>query len=84
MPFNFGFVAHAADRKTINLRFNALATLLPTDVFADSWRADQAGNRTGDIPLHLADGSKFENPFLNIIEAVVVAVEYFAGAIQIA
>ena len=75
MSFDFGFIAHAADREAVELAVEGARHALPNAGLANAWRADEAD----DTPLHatceFADADKLENALLDILEPVVVVFE---------
>jgi hypothetical protein len=80
MAFDLGLVAHAADREAVELAPQRLGDRLADRGFADAGRANQQQDRTGHFAAHGANGEEFDDAFLYIVEAIVVAIQNLACA----
>src|SRR6185437_6809599 len=84
MAANFGFIAHAAERDAHEFASRGLADGHGEGSLAHTWRADEAENRAFGILDQLANGEEFEDAFLDFFQAVMVFVENFLGALDVA
>ena len=76
VPADLGFVAHAAQRDAHELAVHRARDRLPERRLADARRADEAEDRSLQVPLQLPDGEVFDDPFFDLVEVVVVLVEH--------
>src|SRR5262249_16310244 len=68
-------VAHAADRDARELAPERARDRLPERCLADTRGADEAEDRTADVPLQLRNGQVLDDAVLDLVEVVVVLVE---------
>ncbi|MNQ57142.1 hypothetical protein D3C85_712880 [compost metagenome] len=79
MAADLGFVAHAAQRHADELAVRRLGDGLPQRGLAHARRADQAQDRSLHLVHALLHGKIFEDPFLDLFEAIVVVVQHRFG-----
>ena len=84
MAANFRFVAHAAKRQTHKFAASGLGDGHSERSFAYARRSDKTKNRTFRILHQPANGEKFENALLDLLETVMIAFENLARVLQIA
>ena len=80
---DLGLVADAADREPLELAADGAGDRLPERGLADSGRADEAEDRTGQVVLQLRDGEVLQDAVLDLLEVVVVLVEDRPGAVEV-
>jgi len=77
MPANFRFIANPAQRNPHKL---AARRTGPDGhrqrSLADPWRPDEAQNGPLRIFSKLADGQKFQDSFLDLVQTIVLFVQY--------
>src|SRR5690554_1976211 len=66
MSLNLSLIAHPPEGEAVEVALQCMGNTLANGGFAHPGRTNQAEDRAGDIPLHLPDSDKFENPFLHI------------------
>jgi hypothetical protein len=75
VPLDLGLVAHAAEAEAVELASQCVGDRAADRGFADPGRAHQQQDRPGDGLLQRADGEELDDAVLDVLEAVVVAVE---------
>ena len=75
MAFDLRLVPHAAEGETEEFPSDRLRDAVSKRGLSDSGRADEADDGAVDFAFELGDADEFENPFFDVFEAVVVAVE---------
>ena len=83
VPLDLRLVAHAAQGETVEGAPEGGGDGVADAGLANPRGADQAEDRAGDVPLHLADGDELEDAVLDVLQPVVVAVEDLARLVQI-
>ncbi len=83
MALDLGLVAHAAHREAIELPAQRLGDGAAHGGLAHPGRADQQQDGATHVALEGALGEELDDPLLDVLEAVVVAVEYRAGMGQV-
>ena len=84
MAANLGFIPHAAERNAHKLASCRVANGHRQRSLAHARRADEAENRTLRILHQLPNRQKFQNPFLDLVEAVVLFVQDFFRGLDVA
>ena len=82
MTANLGLVTDTAERHA-----NELPVRCARDALAErclAWRSDEAENRTLERLHTLLHGEVLEDAFLDLLEAVMIFLEDFLGAIEVA
>src|SRR5690606_5202241 len=74
-----GFVVNAAERKPDEFSARRLCDRFSERGFTDARRTDEAKYRSLRIFYELANGQKFENPFLYFFQAVMIGVQRLFG-----
>src|SRR5436190_165462 len=80
---DFRLVAHAAERQAHELAVHRAGDRLGQRGLADSRRAGEGEDRRPRLLHQRADGEELEDPFLDLLEPVVVLVEDFFRALEI-
>ena len=84
MPADFGFIAHPAQRNAHELASRCMPDGHGQRSLAHSRRPHEAQNRALRILHQLANRQKFQDPFLDFVEAVVLFVQDFLRGFNIA
>jgi hypothetical protein len=72
------FVAHAAKRDADEFPVHRPRDRLSERRLADAGRPDEAENRTFEIAFQLAHSEVLDDPFLHLVEIVMILVEHLA------
>ncbi len=83
VALDLGLVTHAADREAEELPAQRPRNGLAHGGLADAGRADQADDGALRILLELAHGKVLDDPFLHVLQAVVILVEDVHGLLDI-
>ncbi len=83
MAANFRFVAHPAQRHPHELAIGGAGDGPPQRGFAHARRSDQAQDRPLELARPLLDGQIFENPLLDLFQAVMIGFQNRLGRRQI-
>ena len=83
VALDFGLVAHAADRKAVELAPERLGNGFADRGLADAGRPDQQQDRTRHFAAHGAHREKFDDAILHVVQAVVVAVENLTRVFEV-
>jgi hypothetical protein len=83
MPLDFGLVAHAANREAEELAPQRLGDRFADRGLANARRADQQQDRARHFALHRAHREEFDDAVLDVLEAIMVAVEDLACPRQV-
>ena len=83
MAANFGLVAHAAERHADELAIGCLGDRLAERGLADARGADQAEDRCLDLVDALLHGEILDDPFLDLVQAIVIDIQYLFSLAQI-
>ena len=78
-----GLVAHAAQRDADELSAHRFGDRFAERRLADARRADEAEDRAAAVGLELADGQIFDDPPLDLVQVVVIAVEDLPRLVQV-
>ena len=84
MAADFGFIAHAAQRQAHELASGGLGDRHSERSLAHAGRPDEAQDGSLGILHQAAHGQEFEDAFLDLLEAVVIAFEHLLREGQIA
>src|SRR5580658_7002 len=84
MAADFGLVAHSAKRHADEFSTRGLGDRHTQRSLAHTRRSDEAKNRTLGIFHQLPYGEKFENAFLDLFQPVVIFVQNFFSARDVA
>ena len=77
------FVVQTAERETHELAIQRTRNRTTQAGFAHARRADETQDRTLRLLLQLAHGQRFDDSFLDLVEAIVVFVQNFFGFFEI-
>ncbi len=83
VALDLGLVADAADREAIEAPAECIGDGVPDRGLADTGRADQQDDGAGDLALVDANGQEFQDAFLHILQAVMIAIQDAARALEI-
>ena len=83
MAFDFRFVTHAAEGETEEFPSDRFRNAVAERGLADAGRADEADDGAVDFAFEFRDTDEFENPFFDVFEAEMVAIENAAGDFDI-
>ena len=81
MAADFGLISDAAQADTDKLTPQCAGDRFPQRGFPDSRWADEAENRALHFLFELSDGQVFQDSFLDLLEVVVVVIQYFGGSL---
>ena len=81
---DFGLIAHAAERHADELASGGLGDRHSQRSLADARRPDETEDRAFGILDQLAHGEKFKDALLDLLQAIVIFVQNFFGAGNIA
>ena len=84
MAADFRLIAHSAERHPDELAAGGLGDRHAERGLADARRSDETENRTFGIFHQLANGEKFEDALLDLLETIVIFVQNFLGARDVA
>src|SRR5579871_93255 len=84
MAANFSLVADAAERNANKLAAGGVADGHRERSLADARRSNEAENRALRILDELTNGKKFKDPFLDLLETVMLFVENLFGGADVA
>src|SRR5258708_3335723 len=84
MAADFRFVTHAAERHAHELAARGFGDRHSERSLAHARRPDETKNRAFGIFYQLADGEKFEDALLDFLEAIMIFVQSFFGARDVA
>ena len=76
-------VADAADRDPLELPAQRTGDRATEAGLADTWRPDEAEDRSRRLRVQLADGQVLEDPVLDLLEVIVVLVEDLASVADV-
>src|SRR3954453_21574538 len=76
-------VAHAADGDALERAPERARDRLAQRRLADAGRADEAHDRAARVRLELAHREELEDAVLDLLDVVVVGVEYLAGVVEV-
>ena len=79
MAADLGLVAHAAERHAHELAAGRLGDRLAERGLADAGRADEAEDRPLQLVRAALHGEVFDDPLLDLVEAVMIGVEHLLG-----
>ena len=79
MALDFSFVTHAADTETVEGTAQTLGDRAADTGFAHTGRPDQQDDRAADRTFIGTQGQKLQNTCLDVIQAIVIMVQYLAG-----
>ncbi len=83
VALDFGLVAHAAQAEAVELAAQRLGDGPADGCLAHPRRSDEQEDRTADLALVGAHGEKFDDAFLDVVEAVVVAIQDLPRPLQV-
>ena len=83
VPTNFRFVTHTTQGHAHELAVGGIGDRFRQGGLADPGRAHQAQYRAANLLHALLHGEVFEDPFLDLFQAVVVGIEDVLGARQV-
>ena len=83
MAADLGLVTHPAQRHAHELAAGRFRDRLAKRGLADAGRADQAQNRSGQLIGALLHGEIFDDPLLDLFQAIVIGVEDLLGQLEI-
>ena len=84
MAADFRLIAHAAERHAHELAAGRFGDRHAQRSLAHARRSDEAQNRALGILHQLADGEKFKDAFLDFLQAIMIFVQDFFGARDVA
>src|SRR5215470_17156466 len=82
MATDLGFITYASQGKTDEFAARRFRNRHAQRSFTHAWRSDEAEDRTFGVLDQLAYGEEFKDALFDFLEAVVVFVENFFGAID--
>ena len=83
MTADLGLIVHAAERKANEFASGRLGNRPAKRGLADTGRADQAQNRSGQLVGALLDSKVFDDPLLDLLETVMIIVENLLGKFEV-
>ena len=83
MAADLRLVAHAADRDALEAAPHRARDRTPQRRLSHARRPDEAENRRRRVRLELAHRQELEDPLLDLVDVVVVAVEHAARLLQV-
>src|SRR6266478_6410198 len=83
MTTDFRFIANAAQRQAHKLASQSARDRAAERGLTSAWRADEAQNGTLGIGLEFAYGQELKDTLLDLLEVVVIFVEYRAGVLDV-
>ncbi len=83
MTTDFRFITHTAEGHAHEFAIGRVGNRLRQGSFADPRRTDQAQHRATDLLHAFLYGEILENPFLDLIQTIVVGIEDVFGALEI-
>ena len=83
MSAKLSLVTHSAQGQTVEFTPEGTGDRAAKRRFSDSRRADKENDRALGIGPQLDDGERLEDAFLDVLEAVMVFVEYLSGLVQV-
>ena len=83
MTANFRLIMHAAQAHAAEFEADGLGDALAQRGLAHARRPDEAQNGAAAFGIEFAHGEEFQNPALDLLEPVVVLVEYFASLFDV-
>ena len=83
MTADLGFITDAAETDADKLATERAGDRLSERGFPDAGRPDEAENRTLHFVFELPHGEILKDPFLHLLQIVVVLVEHFGGSLEV-
>ena len=83
MSANFRFIVHAAQAHAPELEPDRLGNALTERGLAYAGGTDEAENGTAALRVQFSNGEEFQYPALDLLEPIVIVVEYLARLLDV-